>query len=88
MKLKKQVSKNSYYQIDQHITEHPEFKDIKESAKKKILDRVNMFREKRKSGSVGPGYFDGGTSMFSPSPYASPERKAGGGPPHVTPLNL
>ena len=44
--LNQRARKNTYLQIDRYIATHPEFEQIKDDAKKKVLARVNRFRER------------------------------------------
>lgn len=39
------AKKNTYLTIDKFIAEHPEFSEIKDEAKKKVLDRLTKYRQ-------------------------------------------
>ena len=47
--LKQRTRKNNYHQIDRYIAMHPEFEQIKDEAKQKVLARVNKYRQKQVS---------------------------------------
>ena len=45
--LRKHVTQNSYTTIDRFVANHPEFKEIKDDAKKKVLERVQTYQKKQ-----------------------------------------
>ena len=52
--LNQRARKNTYLQIDRYIATHPEFEQIKDAAKSKVLARVNRFRERQASNAQSP----------------------------------
>lgn len=64
--LRKQVKKTNYLALDEFITKHPEFKQIRDEAKQRILDRLKKYKESSQ-GSAQAGRF--GVSQFNDSVF-------------------
>ena len=49
--LGRQAKKNTYLTIDRFIANHPEFAEIKEDAKRRVLERVQKYKQFLADGS-------------------------------------